>query len=209
MKGKQLEQFASQHLLPSLPNFSVRGKLLYQVPVGNILRAFLFDSSGFSSEAFYPQVFVQCLYIRSEHLTLTPGKRFLGNWKFEPTHEGQLGQRLLNQMHEIGMPFLRAHNTLENIVRQTKANPAVKVNPHVRQQLAYSLVLLERKDEALDELDKTLGMLNRTPESPTWERVLFAEIASLKERLMRNPREAVETLHTWTEQTRANLNLPA
>ena len=209
MKGKQVERFAEQHLLPSLPNFCVRGKLLYEVPVGNILRAFLFDSSGFSAEAFHPEVFVQLLYIPSEHLTLSTGKRFLGNWKFEPEQESRLAQKLLTQISEIGLPFLRARSTLEGIIHETKRNPALEKNPHVRQELAYSLLLLGRNEEALDELDKILGMLNRDPDSPPWEGVLFAEIASLRERLDRNPREAVEMLNAWTEQTRSKLKLPA
>jgi len=209
MKKKHLENFANLHLLPSLPGFCARGALLFQVPVGNILRAFLFESSGFSATAFYPQVFVQLLYIPSEHLTLTPGKRFLGNWKFEPGDEVQTAQRLLNQIHRVGLPFLRAHGTVEGIIRETKSNPAVKVNPHVRQHLAYSLLLLGRNDEGLDELDRTMDILNRSLDPAPWEHALFEEVASVKEKLMRNPREVVETLHAWTEQTRENLRLPA
>jgi hypothetical protein len=209
MKKKQIEKLANLHLLPSLSGFSVRGNLLFQVPVGNILRAFLFDRSGFSALAFYPQTFVQLLYIPAEHLTLTPGRRFPGPWKFEEGSKLQLAQRILGQIHEIGLPFLRAYGTPEGVVRETKANPALQVNPHVRQQLAYSLLLLERNDEALDELDKILRMLNRSHDSPLWERALFKEVGGLKEKLMRRPQEAVETLHAWTEQTRLKLSLPA
>lgn len=209
MKGKQVERFAKEYLLPSLPNFCVRRSLLYEVPVGNILRAFLFESSGFSAEAFHPWVFVQLLYIPSEDLTLTPGDRFPGNWKHEPGREPQLAERLLDQMRKIGLPFLRTHNTLEGIVRHTKSDPAAKANPHIRQQLAYSLLLLGRNDEALGELTKALGMLCRSSDSPPWEHALFAEVNGLREKLMRNPREAVETLHAWTEQTRSKLKLPA
>jgi hypothetical protein len=209
MQKKQVERFAIEHLLPSLPHFSVRGNLLFERPVGKILRAFLLENSGFSAATFYPRAFVQLLYIPSQHLTLSPGRRFPGNWKFEPERETQLAQELLNQIHEIGLRFLRAHATAEGIVRETRANPAVEVNPHARQQLAYSLLLLERNEEALDELNKILGMLNRSGDPPPWEHALFAEVGGLKERLMRNPREAFQTLNTWTEQTRLKLNLPA
>lgn len=209
MKKKQVEKFANLHLLPSLLGFCVRGNLLFQAPVGNILKAFLFDSSGFSATTFHPQVFVQPLYILSEHLSLTPGKRFKGHWEFEPGNEIQLGQRLLNQIHEVGLPFLRAHNTTEDLVRDAKADPAVDINPHVRRMLAYSLLMLGRNDEGLDELDKTLSIINRSRETTPWERALFEEVGMIKEKLMRNPVDVVETLHAWTEQTRANLKLPA
>ena len=209
MKKKEIEKFANLHLLPALSGFCVRGHLLYEVPVGNILRAFLFESSGFSATAFYPQVFVQSLYIPSDYLTLNTGRRFLGPWEFDAGTEVQLGQRLLSHIHSAGLPFLRAHGTLEGIIRETKANPSVNVNPHLRQQLAYSLLLLGRNDEGLDELDKTLSILNRSRDRAPWEHTLLEEVGALREKLKRNPVEVVETLHAWTEQTRQQLKLPA
>lgn len=145
MNKKHVERFAHQHLVPSLPGFGVRGRLLYEVPVGNVLRAFLFDSSGFSATTFHPHVFAQTLYILSDHLTLTPGSRFLGHWEFEPGAEFELEQRLLKQIHRVGLPFLRAHSTPEDIVRETQSDPAIRVNPGVQQQLAYSLLWLGSK----------------------------------------------------------------
>jgi hypothetical protein len=208
VKKKYVEKFANEHLLPSLPGFRVRGNLIYEIPVGNILRAFLFESSGFSATAFYPQVFVQLLYIPLEHLTLTPGKRFLRNWEFVPGDEARLGQRLLHEIHGIGVPFICAHGSPEGVVRETRKNPALEVNPNVRQQLAYSLLMLGRNDEGLNELDNLLKMLNVTSEVQTWERVLHAEVSTLRETLMRSPAETVKTLNEWTETTRMKLGLP-
>jgi len=209
MKKKLIERFAVEHLLPSLPGFCVRGNLIYEVPVGCILRAFLFDSSGFSATTFYPHVFVQALYIPFGHLTLTPGKRFPGHWEFLPDNEPELARKLLNQVHAMGLPFLRENSTPEGLIREARANPAIKVNSRIRQQLAYSLVLLGRNDEGLDELDVLLAMINQKSDPAPWERDLHTEIGTLREKLMRNPREVVETLQQWTEQTRAKLNLPS
>ena len=161
MKKKLIERFAIERLLPSLPGFCVRGNLIYDVPVGCILRAFLFDSSGFSATTFYPHVFVQAPYIPFEHLTLTPGKRFQGHWEFQQENESELARKLLNQIHAVGLPFLRANSTPEDMVREARGNPAIKVNSRVRQQLAYSLLLVGRNDEGLDELDALLGMINQ------------------------------------------------
>jgi hypothetical protein len=208
VKKKQVEKFVKEYLLPSLPGFQARGNLLYQVPVYNILPAFLFDSSGFSATVVHPQAFVQLLYIPSDHLTLTPGKRFLGNWEFVPGNEVQLSQRLLHEIHSVGIPFIRVHGTPEDIVRETKANPALRMNPHVRQQLAYSLLLLCRNHEGLDELDKLLDVLNRISEAQPWARTIHAEVGQLREALGRNSREVLETLNLWTEQTRKKLGLP-
>ena len=187
MKKKLIERFAIEHLLPSLPGFCARGNLIYDVPVGCILRAFLFDSSGFSATTFHPHVFVQALYIPFDHLTLTPGKRFLGHWEFQSENQFELAHKLLNQIHAVGLPFLRANSTPEDMVREARANPAIKVNPRVRQQLALSLLLLGRNDEGWDELDALLAMISQKNDPATWERDLHTEIGTLREKLMRNP----------------------
>lgn len=208
MRKKQFESIATDYLLPSLPDFCVRGNLICEVPVGNILRAFLFDSSGFSAATFYPQAFVQPLYLPEGQLTLTPGKRFTGPWKFEPGSETQLSRKLIHEIHEVGLPFLRSHRTPEDMVREAKANPGINVNPHVRRRLAYSLLLLGRNDEGLDELDRLLSMVHRMKEAQPWANEIHEEVGTLREKLMRDPREAVATLQKWTEETRDKLNLP-
>lgn len=208
MKGKQIQQFATRHLLPHLAGFRAHGKLLYHVPVGNILRGFIFDTSGFSAEAFYPEVFVQALYVPSDHLNLTLGRRFLGVWKFDPELEQQLGQKLLHEMLETGVPFLQRYAGPEGIATELRRNPALRSNPRLREVLAYSLLILGRNDEGLDELDKLLAMLEPLSQAGSWERNLHSEIGSLCEQLMRSPAELRLTLQATAEQTRQKLRLP-
>lgn len=208
MKGRHVQQFATRHLLPHLDGFRAQGSLLYQIPVGKILRGFIFDSSGFSAEAFYPQVFVQPLYVPRDHLDLTLGKRFLGVWKFEPEREHQVAQKLLHEIFKIGLPFLHRHAGPEGIVDEVNKNPALSKNCRLRETLAYSLLILGRNDEGLDELDKLLAMLEPIAEAREWERVLHAEIGILREKLMRNPAALREMLEGIAEQTRHTLKLP-
>ena len=40
------QRIVKNDLLPSLPGFAARGRLLYQAPVGEVLHAFYIDSSG-------------------------------------------------------------------------------------------------------------------------------------------------------------------
>ena len=60
-------------LLPHLPSYQYNKSrhVLYQTPVANVFRGFLFDSSRFSAEAFYPHFFVQPLYIPEDGYVLT------------------------------------------------------------------------------------------------------------------------------------------
>jgi hypothetical protein len=207
VKGRQVQRFATQYLLPHLEGFRANGKLLYRVPVGNVLRAFIFDSSGFSAEAFHPQVFVQPLYVPCDHLNLTLGRRFLGVWKFEPELEQQLGQKLIHEIFQTGLPFLQRYAGPESIAKELRRNPALGVNCRLQEVLAYSLLILGRNDEALHELDQLLAMLEPLSEARSWERTLHAEIGILREKLMRNPAELRAMLQGIAEQSRQKLRL--
>jgi hypothetical protein len=209
VRGEKVQRFVTQYLLSHLEDFRADGKLLYRVPVGNVLQAFVFDSSGFSAERFYPHVFVQPLYMLSDHLTLTVGMRFRGSWKFHPEQEQQLSQKLLNEIFKNGLPFLRRHTGPEGIVAEVRKNPAFGVNPRLGQAVAYSLLILGRNDEGLDQLDRVLSILGRSKEPAPWARDLHAEIGTLREQLMRNPAEVRATLERWAEETRSNLGLRA
>jgi hypothetical protein len=191
-----------------MEGFRAHGKLLYQVPVGNILRGFIFDSSGFSAEAFHPEVFVQALYVPRDHLDLTLGRRFLGVWSFQPELEEQLGKKLLHEIFKTGLPFLQHCAGPEGIVKELRRNPALRANPRLRETLAYSLLLLGHNDEGLDELDKLLAMLEPLSGESSWERTLHAEIGGLREKLMRSPAELRAMLQANAEQTRQKLRLP-
>jgi len=208
VKGKLIQQFATRHLVPHLEGFQAHGKLLYQVPVGNILRSFIFDSSGFSAQAFYPHVFVQPLYVPRDHMDLTLGARFLGAWEFDPERDQQMAQKLLHEIFRTGLPLLRRQEGPEGIVEELRRNPALGVNCRLQEVLVYSLLLLGRNEEGLDELDKLLAMLEPLSEARSWERTLHAEIGILREKLMRNPAELRAMLQGIAEQTRQKLRLP-
>jgi len=208
VKGKLIQQFATRHLVPHLEGFQAHGKLLYQVPVGNILRSFIFDSSGFSAKAFHPQVFVQPLYVPRDHLDLTLGARFLGAWEFDPEREQQVAQKLLHEIFRTGLPFLGRQAGPEGIVEGLRRNPALGVNCRLRELLVYSLLLLGRNEEGLDQLDKLLAMLGPLSEVRSWERALHGEIGVLREKLMRNPAELRVMMQEISEQTKQKLRLP-
>jgi hypothetical protein len=208
VKGKQVQRFATQYLLPHLEGFRAHGALLYQVPVGNILRGFIFDSSSFSAEAFHPGAFVQALYVPRDHLDLTLGKRFLGAWKFEPGREQQVGQKLLHEIFKTGLPFLDRHAHPEGIIQELNRNPALRANCRLQELLVYSLLILRQNDGGLDELDRLLAMLQGLTEARSWERDLHAEIGLLREKLMRNPVEVCTMLQRIVEETRQKLRLP-
>src|SRR3954466_5856650 len=75
MKGRQIERLARKHLLPVLPEFAVRGSLVYRRPVGDLLYALSFDTSSFTSSRIFVEAFVQPLFVPVDCLWFTFGDR--------------------------------------------------------------------------------------------------------------------------------------
>jgi tetratricopeptide (TPR) repeat protein len=214
MKKAACEKLAKA-LLPYLPGYIYDKKpnAIFQVPVGKVFRGMIFDSSGFSAAAFYPDVFSQPLYVPSDGFTLTFGKRLLGNWEYEPGQENLLAKRLLESMEREGAFKLledlsSADKMAVNLIRY-HSNPN---DPYLQQAIGYSFAVCGRFDEALRWLDKcreTLEEMQRRDPSIKWHGLVLDEVSKFRELVATNPEAAKKQLDEWTEYTRSHLGLPA
>ena len=75
MKARQIERLARKHLLPVLPEFAVRGSLVYRRPVGDLLYALSFETSSFASSRICVEAFVQPLFVPEDGLWFDFGAR--------------------------------------------------------------------------------------------------------------------------------------
>ncbi len=207
MKRKQFEKFAHQHILPNLKGYECVGDLIYQVPVGNILRGFVFESSGFNGETFHPDVFVQPLYVRSHDLTITLGERLPGLWKFTSPADAELGRRLLDSISTRGLAFLNGLGTPAGIANNATTVKSPK-NHYVRQAAAYSLILTGEYEKCVLRLDDLLVMLAEMSMVQKWVASVHDEVQELRSALLCDPNEAQGLLSKWTEETRIRLRLP-
>jgi hypothetical protein len=208
MKGAWFQRFSQEYLLASLPGFVAKGKFLFKSPVDSMFRGFIFDSSGFSKEAFYPEVYVQPLYVPEKHAVLTLGVRFTGDWQARPQDEKDLAKKLLDRIHSVGLPFLNSLGSPEKL-----AHPPARwdnsENVHVQQAIAYSLVFIGGDDRALDRIDKICRLLQAASGKYAWEDKLLADLLSFKAILDEDPSQARQQLAKWAEETRGHLRLPA
>jgi len=206
MKGAWWEKFSHKYLLPELPGFAVKGKLLFRTPVGPLLRAILFDSSAFSRAAFYPQCFVQALFVPLDHLSLTFGERFRGAWHVEGS-EPDVARKLLKAIREIGLPFLNALDTPSHLAHP-QTHWEASSNPHVQQAIAYALAFEGEQELAIARLTRLrLSMLSHSDRAP-WEDALIADLERFSGILSRDPLAATDALQRWTQETRTKLKLP-
>jgi hypothetical protein len=209
MKKKECEKFARQYLIPQMPGFEVKGNLIYQVPVGVVFRGYVFDSSSFEKTAFNPDVFVQPLYVPSEHLTMTLGRRLPGVWKLRSPNDKVLADKFLQIMAEQGQLLLERLGTPEKIARNAEKTDGGSRNHYVRQAVAYSLIWIGENGEAIRKLDELLVMLKEMGSGiQKWALEVHEEVSLLRAILVKEPSEAKALLAQWAEQTRQTLNLP-
>ena len=64
-----------KRFLHNLPNFIIKGPLLFIAPIEHTLKGFHFDGSNFDKKSFYVNVFFMPLYKPSQHIYLTFGRR--------------------------------------------------------------------------------------------------------------------------------------
>jgi hypothetical protein len=208
VKGREFQKFASSFLIPQLPGFVTEGHLIFRVPVENVIRGFIFDSSAFSAEAFHPTAFVQPLYVPHDHITMTLGSRLRGAWEFSRERNQQLADRLLESMRKEGLPLLEELGSPQKIADSAEVLFSTK-NHYVRQAAAYSLVLIAEDRKAVQRLDQLLLMLKEMGRGvQTWAQNVYAEVAGLRETVLRDPSEARALLEKWAEKSRQALRLP-
>src|SRR5690348_10025170 len=106
MKGREFEGLYRRYLLADLPGFTYKGSLLFARPVVHLLRGFSFDTSGFSADAFDVEVFVQPLYVPTDCITYTFGRRLHGRqgmgWKLDRQDERATMTEVLASIKEHG-----------------------------------------------------------------------------------------------------------
>ncbi len=212
---KQSCKKVAEALLSCLSGYAYQSKpnALFQVPVDRVFRGMIFDSSGFSSEAFYPHIFVLPLYVPTDRWTLSLGKRLAGRWDYERGQEETLAKRLLESMEQE-----RAFRLLEDLSGPDKftknlgkyhSNPD---DPYFQQTLAYSLAICGRFPEALSWLDRcraTLQEMQRRQPDIRWYAGLLDEVTKFRELVLSDEGAAIKQLDDWTEYTRSKLGLPA
>lgn len=192
-------------LLPDLPDFEVKGTLLFIKPIGSVLRGFCFEGSSFSKESFYINVFFLPMYIPMDDLGFTFVDRLRsaesGGW--ESTHPN-LDSDLRAAVHDR-VPYLRSLCTPIDIVKAIR--PKTKLpNPHVHEAFAYSLIKAGDYQSAVDVIKGIPPMVDSAVD---WQRALQERVLLIQEKLQRSPEEALQQLDAWEVESFRNLKLEA
>lgn len=210
MKGRDLQNFVEKYLLPSLSGFAFVKRVIYAVPLENVLCGLVFDSSGFSAQKFHPHAFVQPLYVPNEHLVLGFGHRFSSVWKFAVGREQDLADRLIQNIREQFTPLVVSLRTPGLFAKNaSKFSWFNKSNPHLAQAMAYSLAFSGEWKSATKWLRAVEEIIQKSKPKQEWEVALAGECRRFQDLLASDPEGARGQLAAWSEQTRSCLKLPS
>jgi hypothetical protein len=191
--------------------YEIKPNALFQVPVDDVFRGIIFDSSGFSSEAFYPEVFVLPLCIPTDRFTLTFGKRLSGRWDYVRGQEEILASRLFESMEREGaFRLLNDLSTPEKFVQNLSKYHSNPNDPYFQRAIAYSFAACGDFGQAIWQLDKcrsTLQNMQREQPDIRWYAPFLDEVTRFRELAVSNPADATKQLSEWTEYTRSKLHL--
>lgn len=212
MKRREFEALFRKYLLADLPDFAYRGSLLFVRPVVHLLRGFYFESSAFDADAFHVWTFVQPLYVPSDCVIFNFGTRLYGRWgegwTLDRQDEGATMTDVLVSIKEKGLPFLAPVQTPGDLARKASLVGGYPNTPHTAEAVAYSFVLAHEYPEALQALDRFRTILATHDLTNPWLAEMQRRSELVRDRLERNPHEAIELLEEWNEQTRSDLRLP-
>jgi|GEM_PF-3724421 len=208
MTGQQLEKLLKNHLLPHLPKYAVKKRLVYRRPVDLFLRGFYFDASSMKSAARI-YVFGIPLYVPNVILHFTHGDMLrhpeMGTF-YELANEPE---RVLND--KIA-PFVKGNQGLlrrfANLERfQAYLNRAVFP---FHEEHIYTSIFLDNLDDAWDILDsyKQSVRKHEAEFGVNEDTRLSFQLASKNLSLAkRDLAKAQSKLHTYVEEAKERFGL--
>jgi len=223
MKGRQIERLARKLLLPVLPEFAVRGSLVYRRPVGELLYALSFDTPSFTSSRIFVEAFVQPLFVPVDGLWFTFGDR-LGEtrrdewWDVDEENPDPAFAAIAEVVRRDALPFFSQLDGLDGFceviprwasARRKKLKSLQSMDdPVVLEALGYAELLRGRKDEALQLLTAAVDSEQEDGQYADAERL--ANLQHTLDLVQRLGLEAGQAqLAEWRAQTIRNLKIDA
>lgn len=216
MKKKECEAIGRK-LLPQLPGFVVKGKLLLLQPLGHTIRGVYFAGSS-DPRNFYVEIFLMPLFIPSDTITFSIGWRLRHGggegWKAEmPDLIAELSKGLKRE----AIPFLsriQSPHDLANVagtVHPTQGpilhppDPYISDNHVVQEVIAFALSRAGDIVHAIPALDRFISCLKIPDFPPTRARI--DRTLALKSLLLSDPAAAQQQLDAWEAETVRNVGL--
>lgn len=214
MKNAEFERLAKRYILPDLPGFTVKGKLIFEAPIGLILNGIIFQPSGWDKEKFRVEVFIQPLYIPYDSIIFLFGYDLcsLRNKVFGQ-HWWKVDAGINIVMTEILQRILAdcldwfGHFTSPVSVVNNNINTVAPTDPHLLRAIAYSWIMCDNRMKADETIGVLLDKLYSYDPSDEWVNATIKEVSSIRELLLVDSVKAKEQLLVYRKYTIEKLRL--
>lgn len=203
MKTTEIATFGKR-LLADLPGFTVKGRMLFMLPIGHTLRGIFFDRSV-NPRGFYVQVFIQPLFVPAEHVSFNVGWRLGGSSHIWNADAPGLISELDAALKREAVPFLSGVQSPQDVARAA-ASLQKSGDPYVQQAIAYAFARggdVQQAATALTQLVRALDLKEQYP----WQREMQRRAEVLKAELRDNPSVARQRLESWEVETTKQIGL--
>lgn len=214
MRAREFERLSRRYLAPHFPAFKPRGDLLYEVPIGWLLRSFSFASSSYDPNVFFVDVFVQPLYQPADEVVPMFSRPLGGGtnyWEYSDEHAEAVMRSVLEYQRHEGIRFLELLATPADVAECGAVVSEAPDNIDVREACAYSLCVcgsVARAEAALRDL-RERETASPDPDWPELSRERVERASTLIDALERGADAAREVLATWRDETLRALRLDA
>jgi hypothetical protein len=197
MRLKEFEGLG-RSIARELPEFAVKGNLVFIRPITHTLRAILFEGSRFYKTEFYAHVFIQPLFCPAPVIALNLGWRIRNGHSWDKQEE-EVGARILATLREeAATSFLRQVRTPHDVVTAV-SSLGMDGNFFAQRATAYALARSGESTTARGELMKLIGVCNSTQ--------LANEAVLLLSELETSETRAQRLLEVWEAETAEKLKL--
>jgi hypothetical protein len=192
-----------QQLLPVLPNFTIKGPMMFVRPIGRVLRGLYFESSSFDAEAVYVWAFFLPLCVPAKNVSFNLGKRLRGEqgerWSVNaPNMTAELGIAIKRD----ALSFLSRVESLNHVAQA--ASLLTPQDLYIQQAIVYASAAGGNVQETKELLDQFLLRLDI---AIPWQREMAERAEWLRKIVASNPADAQRQLETWEAETAKSLGL--
>jgi hypothetical protein len=209
MNNSELKKLISKYVDPKLlKDLTLHKNILYQSPVSDFLKGFCFEQSEYDKESFYLWYFIQPLYIPSEDIVLTFGKRITPKkaerWILEKDNESKM-KNIFNEINDKiqneGLVYINELGSHEKFYEFCKKNK--KKNIRIWEALVYTG--LYKGFPGIDkEAELLINYLQKMDMSINWIKEIYD---NLKIFLVKSEMERRELINVWKDFTINKLRL--
>jgi hypothetical protein len=215
MKTTKIQKIIKSHLLSSFKSFACTGRMMFLEPRGSVLCGIYFEDSSFNQTTLYVWVFVQPLYVPSEHVHFTFGHRLINraegglaneSWNLgsESEYDEHQIQSLANAIRGDAIPYIKRLETPQDIANNLSESTGLLNNVFVREAVAYSRAKIGEYANAKKELEALMYSVD--PDDPWYS--IKTRAQELLTGINGGSKSVSDLFEKWEHETAVHLHLP-